>query len=232
MSPPRALLLDALGTLVALDPPARRLQAELDRRLRITVSEPEAARAIGAEITYYRANLDRGRNDASLAALRADCAEVIRAALPPSPALAAASTEALTETLLSALHFRTFPDARPALEAARADGRRVVVASNWDVSLHDVLARLGLRSLLTGVVTSAEAGARKPAPPVFQRALELAGAEAHEAIHVGDSFAEDVLGARAAGVAAVLIVRGGTPAGAHPGGVRTIASLLDLFPAP
>jgi putative hydrolase of the HAD superfamily len=225
-------LLDALGTLVALDPPAARLRAELDRRLRITVTEPEAARAIGAEITYYRANLDRGRDAASLAALRADCAEVMRGALPPSGALAAASTEALTETLLSALRFRGFPDALPALEAARARGHRVVVASNWDVSLHEVLGGLGFGSLLAGIVTSAEAGARKPEPPVFQRALELADVEAGEAVHIGDSFEEDVLGARAAGVAAVLIVRGETSVGGRPGGVRTITSLMDLFPAP
>jgi putative hydrolase of the HAD superfamily len=232
VSLPRALLLDALGTLVILDPPAARLRVELERSLQIVVDEAEAARAMGAEIAYYRANLDRGRDAASLAALRADCAEVMRGALPPSPELAAASTEALTAALLAALHFRAFPDARPALQAARERGLRVVVASNWDVSLHDVLARLGLDAWLTGIVTSAEAGARKPAPDVFARALEIAGVGAAEAVHVGDSFDEDVLGARRAGIAAVLIVRADAAPGVHGDGVRTIASLVDLFAAP
>ncbi len=232
MSLPRALLLDALGTLVALDPPAPRLRAGLERRLGVVVDESAAARAISAEIGYYRANLDRGRDPASLAALRADCAEVIRAALPPSEPLVAASTAALTETLLAALHFRAFPDVRPALDAARARGLRVVVASNWDVSLHDVLGRVGLEAELDGIVTSAEVGARKPAPAVFARALELAGVAAEDAVHIGDSFDEDVLGARAAGIPAGVLVRGDAAPGFNADRVRTITSLMDLFASP
>ena len=71
---------------------------------------------------------------------------------------------------------------------------RVVVASNWDVSLHEVLERLELAPLLDGVVTSAEVGARKPDPAVFMRALALAGAATSDAVHVGDSVEEDVRG--------------------------------------
>jgi putative hydrolase of the HAD superfamily len=57
------------------------------------------------------------------------------------------------------------------------------------------------------VVTSAGAGARKPDPAIFARALELAGCEAAEALHVGDTAVEDVEGARAAGIPALLIDR-------------------------
>jgi FMN phosphatase YigB (HAD superfamily) len=46
-----------------------------------------------------------------------------------------------------------------------------------------------------------------------------------DALHVGDSLAEDVAGARAAGIAALLLVRDGTPA---PAGVETIRSLREL----
>jgi putative hydrolase of the HAD superfamily len=66
---------------------------------------------------------------------------------------------------------------------------------------------------------------RKPSPEIFEHALVLAGAAAHEAIHVGDSLAEDVAGARAAGIEAVLIKRDGAPG---PPGVRTIATLAAL----
>ena len=102
---------------------------------------------------------------------------MLRTALPASERLAGVGTEELTAALLAALRFTAFDDARPAIAAARSRGLRVVVASNWDVSLHEVLDRLELRPLLDGVVTSAEVGARKPAPAVFARALRLAARE-------------------------------------------------------
>ena len=80
--PPSAVLLDALGTLVELEPPAPRLRAELARELGIEISRPRPQRAIEAEIAYYRAHLDEGRDPASLASLRRACAEALRRALP------------------------------------------------------------------------------------------------------------------------------------------------------
>jgi HAD superfamily hydrolase (TIGR01509 family) len=75
-----------------------------------------------------------------------------------------------------------------------------------------------------GVVSSAEVGAAKPDPAPFARGLELAGARAEEALHVGDSLENDVAGARAAGVRAVLLDR----AGAAPPGVETVRSLREV----
>jgi putative hydrolase of the HAD superfamily len=220
-TPPAAILLDALGTLVALEPPAPRLRAELARRFGLEVSEEEAARAIGAEIAYYRAHLDEGRDPAGLAALRRRCAGVVRAELPAC----GLELEPLVDALLASLHFTAFADARPALVAARARGQRLVVVSNWDVSLHDVLRKLELEPLLDGILTSAGAGARKPAPAIFEQALARAGVTPEQAIHVGDSLEEDVAGARAAGIAPVLVRRDGGPSVA---GVRTISSLAEL----
>lgn len=220
---PGVILLDALGTLVALEPPAPRLRAELAERFGLDVSEAQAAHAIGAEIAYYRAHLDEGRDRRSLEALRARCAEVLQSALPRTAA--AVEPEAMLKALLASLRFTAFADARPALEAARARGQRLVVVSNWDVSLHDVLGALSLEPLLDGILTSAEIGARKPAPAMFERALALADASPAQAIHVGDSLEEDVAGARAAGIEPVLVRRdGGDPSP----DVRTIASLAEL----
>jgi putative hydrolase of the HAD superfamily len=219
------LLLDALGTLVALQPPGPHLRAELQRRFGSEVSADQAAEAIAAEIAYYRRHMDEGRDPAGLAALRGRCAEVVRASLPASATLERVGTPALTEALLASIRFSAFDDARSALLAARARGIRTIVASNWDVSLHEVLAALGLGELLDGIVTSAEAGARKPAAAVFERALALAGAEPSQAIHVGDSVDEDVAGARALGIEPVLLSRDGRPA---PPGVQVIGGLREL----
>lgn len=223
---PGALLLDALGTLVAVQPPAPRLQSELAARFGVVVSAAEAERAIAAEIIYYRAHLDEGRDAAALGDLRERCAEALRRALPATPELARVGTPALTGALLASLQFEAFADARPTLTAARAAGRRLVVVSNWDASLHEVLARLELAPLLDGILTSAEVGARKPAAEIFARALERAGVRAAGAVHVGDSVAEDVAGARAAGIEPVLVRRDGRPG---PDGVRTITTLSELM---
>lgn len=223
---PRALLLDALGTLVALEPPAPILQRELAARFGISVCEEQAAQALAAEIRYYRAHLDLGRDQESLAELRRRCAEVLRSALPQSDTLARVGTDELTSALLASLQFSAFPDAAPAIGQARSSGWRVVIASNWDVSLHHVLDRLELAALVDGIVTSAEVGARKPSPAVFERALALVRAKPPEALHVGDSIEEDVLGARAAGIEPILLTRRG---GAEvPSAVRTISSLSEL----
>jgi putative hydrolase of the HAD superfamily len=118
------------------------------------------------------------------------------------------------------------------LRAARERGLTLVVVSNWDVSLHDVLDAIGLAPLLDGVLTSAEVGSAKPAPAIFARALELAGVGPGEALHVGDSVEHDVAGAHAAGIEPLLLVRDGAAPAPPPlplAGVRTIASLRPLL---
>jgi len=219
---PSAILLDALGTLVALEPPAPRLRKELAERFDLDVSEAQAASAIAAEIVYYRSHLDEGRDETSLRALRSRCAEVLRAALPGADRI---ELDRMKQALLASLRFTPFADVRPALLGARARGQRLVVVSNWDVSLHAVLRGLGLEPLLDAILTSAEVGVRKPAPAIFERALELVGARAAQTIHVGDSLEEDVAGARAAGIEPVLIRRGDATPVAD---VRTISSLSEL----
>ena len=118
------------------------------------------------------------------------------------------------------------PASRQALAVLRNRSLRLVVVSNWDASLHSVLDRVGLAPLLDGILTSAEAGARKPAPAIFEQALNVAGAQAPDAIHVGDSPEEDVSGALGAGIEPVLLRRDGAGRGVE--GVRTIASLAEL----
>jgi putative hydrolase of the HAD superfamily len=107
----------------------------------------------------------------------------------------------------------------------RSAGLRLVVVSNWDVSLHDRLAETGIAERVHGVIASAELGAAKPAPAVFAHALAMAGVPAQEALHVGDSPDEDVEGARAAGIEPVLLIREGEPA---VDGVRTTRSLAEV----
>jgi putative hydrolase of the HAD superfamily len=213
-----AVLLDAMGTLLYLEDPAGRL-AE-----RLAIGPEEAGRALRAEIAYYRSQLHRARDPGSLASLRAECAEAMRPALPE---LAARLPQAaLVAALLDALRFAAFPDAAPALQELRAQGRRLVVVSNWDVSLDERLAETGLLELVDATVASAPFGAAKPDRAIFERGLALAGGRAAAAWHVGDDLAADVAGARGAGLRAVFVDRAGR--GGAPPGVPVLADLDGL----
>jgi putative hydrolase of the HAD superfamily len=135
--------------------------------------------------------------------------------------------DALTPTVVGAFRFTPFPEVPGVLAALRERGHPLAVVSNWDVSLHDVLERTDLRRLVDAVVTSAEFGAAKPDPAIFARGLVLAGSVAPgEAVHAGDDLEADVEGARAAGIAPVLVARDGAVA---PAGVRTIPTLEGLL---
>jgi putative hydrolase of the HAD superfamily len=234
MSPPgehvRAVLLDGLGTLVALAPPWPELARGLAREHGIELSPAQAARAFGAEMAYYRAHHHEGRDAASLAALRRDCARVLHEALP-APAAAAIGAAELTPIMLDALRFSAYPDATATLPLLRERGLALVVVSNWDVSLPGVLRDTGLARMLDGVVTSAAVGSPKPAPRIFRAALALAGVPAERALHVGDSPEHDVAGARAAGIAPVLVRRrrGVAPTPANVPVVRSLTELPALI---
>jgi putative hydrolase of the HAD superfamily len=194
MAPTRAILLDALGTLVELEPPG----VHLRRALGDGIEDDRLEKAVRAEMRYYRAHSDDGRDPRSLADLRRRCAEVLSDEL---------GRPVDVDTLMASIRFRAYPDARPALEALRRRSLKLVCVSNWDCSLPEVLARCDIGESLDGVVASATAGARKPDPAIFERALEIAGCAPADAIHVGDTLADDVEGARAAGVRTLLLDR-------------------------
>jgi putative hydrolase of the HAD superfamily len=221
---PRAVLLDALGTLVDLDDPVGGLLQAL--RARGVETDPHAVgAALQVEIAHYRAEHQIAVDAASLAQLRRGCARVFGEALG-APAAALAPQD-LHDALLEGLRFRAFDDVAPALAALRARGARLAVVSNWDVSLHEVLATTGLAAGVDIVLTSAQERTRKPAPELFRRALErLGGIDPADALHVGDDLVADVGGARAAGIEPVLIDRAG--AGGPADGARVIRTLAEL----
>ncbi len=241
----RVVLLDALGTLLELEPPGPRLVEVLQEDHGIELSLADAAKAFAKEIGYYHAHHLEGHGPPSLAGLRRRCAEVLHTALPARAAEAIEVPE-LEQAMLGALRFNVYADVPEVLATLNAHGVRVVVVSNWDAALPRVLrdagvalgagglgdvgsGGLGRAGWVDGVVTSAAVGAAKPDPRVFHAALALAGVSARRALHVGDSLEHDVAGARAAGVAAVWLCRGEPPAQARtPAGVPRIASLAEL----
>jgi putative hydrolase of the HAD superfamily len=214
-----AVFLDALGTLVELQPPAPRLRRLLAAE-GFEVSDEQAAAGFGAEISYYLAHHLEGSDRERLEELRDRCASAMMEALGV-PGLDHATAR---RVMLGSLEFTPYPDALDALRTLREGGHAMVVVSNWDCSLPDWLGPTGLLELVGGVVTSADAGAAKPDAEVFRRALALAGVEAADAVHVGDSLDNDVEGARALGIRPILVQRNGEP----PAGVEAVRVLTEL----
>jgi HAD superfamily hydrolase (TIGR01509 family) len=94
---------------------------------------------------------------------------------------------------------------REALHALRAAGVAVCVVSNSEGKLASLFDRLSLTAAFDHVIDSALVGVEKPDPRIFSLALARFGVGPDRALHLGDTVATDVDGARAAGVRAALI---------------------------
>ncbi|MGH3050299.1 MAG: HAD-IA family hydrolase [Gaiellaceae bacterium] len=188
-----AVTIDAYGTLLTLEDPVTPLREALARH-GIERDPDEVAGAFAAEVAYYVPRSHEGRDEASLALLRRDCAAVFLSATD-----AELEPEAFAADFVTSLRFRELPGAADACRALAAAGLRLAVVSNWDVGLHEHVRALGLGRLVDVIVTSAEAGAPKPEPAIWRLALDQLGVPAGRAVHVGDSKA-DAEGARAAGL--------------------------------
>ena len=103
-----------------------------------------------------------------------------------------------------------YPDAEPTLRRLAADGYSLGLISNAPAGTRKGVEALGLTKYLGTVVISGAVGYTKPHPEIFRIALRKAGVEAGEAVHVGDLYEADIVGARNAGMVGVLIDRDGS----------------------
>lgn len=100
---------------------------------------------------------------------------------------------------------RVLPGVPRALSRIQEAGFRLVVVSNSDGTVENALTSCDLRRFFEAVVDSHHVGFEKPDRRIFEHALALASARPEATLHVGDLYQADVLGARAAGIRAVLI---------------------------
>lgn len=123
-------------------------------------------------------------------------------------------------------HFdRLFADVLPTLEALTSLGMPIGVLSNFGMHLYHVLDRLGLLDYFEFVIVSAETGLAKPDPRIFDLVVDKAQRPPHRLLYVGDHIGDDIEGARASGLDAVLIDRSDRQPEAH---CSRIGSLLEL----
>ena len=117
----------------------------------------------------------------------------------------------------------------PSLAALRAAGFKLVVVSNANGALHRAFDRLGRSSAVDVIVDSFLEGVEKPDPRFFQIALERSGSHAETTMHVGDLYHVDVAGARAAGIAPVLLDVAGLYPECDCRRVRSLGELVNVL---
>ncbi len=128
--------------------------------------------------------------------------------------LDSANQDALTAAFLEPIFATAVvdPDALSTLASLRADGFATAIVSNtpWGspaARWRAELARHGLLTAVDAAVFCVDVGFRKPHRAPFERALNLIGARAEEAVFVGDDPRWDVLGARQAGIRPILLAK-------------------------
>jgi HAD superfamily hydrolase (TIGR01662 family) len=126
-------------------------------------------------------------------------------------------------------NFELYEDVSETFEALRAAGLRIGLVSN---SARDVREFARHHSLdVDAGISSFHHGRTKPHASIFRAVLELLEVDAAEAVMVGDTIADDIEGARALGMHAVLLDREGLHEGFEPriAGLPELLPLLDLY---
>jgi putative hydrolase of the HAD superfamily len=102
-----------------------------------------------------------------------------------------------------------YPDARPLLEDLVDRKFKLGVISNATDLARKVLVNLDLKKYFDSIVISAEVGVQKPNQKIFHIATKELKASPNRAIYIGDRLAVDVMGAKRAGLNAILVDRSG-----------------------
>lgn len=211
----RAVLFDAGNTLLSLE------YDRLARGVGQAVGRPLTARALelaegrAALVLERRDGRDRERASRYLetlfleAGVPAEHLELVRAAL-------------LQLHRERHLWSRAAPGTGPALVRLAAAGLRLGVVSNSDGRCEEALVAAGLRTYFDVVIDSELVGVEKPDPRIFSAALAELGVAPGEALYVGDIYEVDVVGARRAGLEAILL----DPLGRHAG--RDVRTARDI----
>jgi len=111
------------------------------------------------------------------------------------------------QQLFKGITFVLFDDVLSTLKILKQQNFILGLLTNLTEDMNPICRNLGLEPYLDFVVTSEEAGADKPKPPIFLAALDKARVNASEAVHVGDQYNIDVVGARGVGIKPILIDR-------------------------
>lgn len=200
----RAVFLDAVGTLIHPEPPAPAVYAAVARRFGSRLSLPEIATrfatAFGRQEERDRAAGQRTSEEREVARWRTIVAEVLDDVSDPESCF-----QELYAHFAGPAAWRCEPGTPEVLAALAGRGWELGIASNFDHRLRGVAAGLPELRPVRHLLISSEVGWRKPAPAFFAAVCAASGCPPAEVLFVGDDFANDYEGARAAGLVALLL---------------------------
>ena len=206
-----ACLLDAFGTILTCDFTAHTQELPVLADIPADAMYQEFAR-IAPALTDGRLSMAEGY------------ARILRTCgAEPRPELVRALVDRGMELLLAS--GRLFDDVLPFMAGLRARGIKIAIVSNCDENTRDLLVELGVAALADALVLSNEVGAAKPAPQIYQYALDELGVGPDAALFA-DNNATYCAGAAALGIRAVQIVRGTRVEGVE--GTTVVRSLAEL----
>ncbi len=134
-------------------------------------------------------------------------------------------------SLFAASAATLYEDTIPTLEYLRNAGFKLAIVSNWDTPLDPLTERLGITHYFDIIVASHDERVKsaKPDPHIFNYTLAAVGISAEEAVHVGDTYEADIVGAQNAGIRPILIDRDNTQTGRWPETIQDLSELPELL---
>ncbi len=133
--------------------------------------------------------------------------------------------------LFAAVNAKLYDDVVPTLQHLRDAGFQLAIVSNWDAPLDPLIERLGIADYFDTIVASHDVRVKseKPDSHIFNYTLAAIGVSAEEAVHVGDTYEADVIGAKNVGIRPILIDRDSTQIGRWKDTIQNLAELPILL---
>ena len=226
----RWIAFDAVGTLIRATPPAGEIYHRVGRQFGSRLAAEEIARRFGQALRDSDAG-DSERVDATARLVTSESREkqrwqeIVAAVIDDVTDTAACFAE-LFEHFARSGSWSCFDEVPVALAELQAKGFRLAIASNFDSRLHAVCDGLAALREIDLRIISSEVGCRKPGRAFFEALVARTGCKSSEVLMVGDDAANDIAGARKAGLGAILINRRGSAAA---GEIGNLVELLDLL---
>lgn len=193
----KGLLLDAAGTLLSPSEPAAEVYLRFAKAYGCTLTEHQI-------LQRFRRAYNRPWSQTSCRYV-GDARNFWSSIVSESTGCSqSALSEEIWQYFAGPAAWSVAPQAVHALHRIRAAGVKTAVVSNFDIRLRPLLASLQLDSLFDAIIVSAEVGAEKPNPVIFEAACSQLGLDPYDTVHVGDDRRNDLFGARDAGCFAWL----------------------------
>jgi len=208
----KAVFFDWFNTLARFEPPREELHSQVFQEFGIKLSPQQIMRGIlVADRDYFEENIrspiqKRSPEEQAEAGVRYEEIILTEAGVKVDRELLLKMVKR-AQQLYKGMTFTLFDDVLSTLKILKERKFILGLLTNLDKDMNPICRELGLEPYLDFVVTSAEAGVDKPEPPIFLTALQRAGVNASEAVHVGDQYKLDIIGARGVGIAPILIDR-------------------------